>query len=258
MNPRLDPSALSDAGKVQPTGRTSALARRLKDMRRVGTWIAVGRPPAGMAPAAAAAPRGPRPPRRERPGQPDALSGSGSSPSPPTWTSPRPRARRSRRRCWSTSTRAWSSWTRDRRDRAAARRDLGRRRDGSQLHLHPARGRHLHQRRAVHRRRRRRSASSGCKSDWKLKIKSQLDVVEDVEVKDDTTAVVTLDRPSNSFLFTHDHPARRDVQPHRRRRPGEHSPSAPARTQLGSGAAATRIRLDANRLLGRRTGDPPA
>ena len=40
------------------------------------------------------------------------------------------------------------------------------------------------------------------KSDWKLKIKSQLDMVKDVEKKDDTTAVVTLDRPSNGFLYT--------------------------------------------------------
>ncbi|MEV4804666.1 ABC transporter substrate-binding protein [Nonomuraea sp. NPDC049421] len=39
------------------------------------------------------------------------------------------------------------------------------------------------------------------KSDWKLKIKSQLDVIDDVEKKDDTTAVVTLKRPSNGFLY---------------------------------------------------------
>jgi len=40
------------------------------------------------------------------------------------------------------------------------------------------------------------------KSDWKLKIKSQLDMVEKVDKKDDTTAVVTLSRPSNGFLYT--------------------------------------------------------
>ncbi|MFD2352823.1 ABC transporter substrate-binding protein [Nonomuraea ferruginea] len=40
------------------------------------------------------------------------------------------------------------------------------------------------------------------KSDWKLKITSQLDVVEKVEKKDDATAVVTLSKPSNSFLYT--------------------------------------------------------
>ena len=40
------------------------------------------------------------------------------------------------------------------------------------------------------------------KSDWKLKIKSQLDVVDKVEKKDDTTAVVTLKQPSNGFLYT--------------------------------------------------------
>ncbi|MEV4223133.1 ABC transporter substrate-binding protein [Nonomuraea sp. ATR24] len=40
------------------------------------------------------------------------------------------------------------------------------------------------------------------RSDWKLKIKSQLDMVEDVEKKDDATAVVTLSRPSNGFLYT--------------------------------------------------------
>ncbi|WP_049574277.1 ABC transporter substrate-binding protein [Nonomuraea sp. SBT364] len=40
------------------------------------------------------------------------------------------------------------------------------------------------------------------KADWKLKIKSQLDMVEDVEKKDDSTAVVTLSRPSNGFLYT--------------------------------------------------------
>ncbi|MEU6723977.1 ABC transporter substrate-binding protein [Nonomuraea wenchangensis] len=39
------------------------------------------------------------------------------------------------------------------------------------------------------------------KSDWKLKIKAQLDVVDKVEKKDDTTAVVTLKRPSNGFLY---------------------------------------------------------
>ncbi|MDA0636846.1 ABC transporter substrate-binding protein [Nonomuraea sp. MCN248] len=40
------------------------------------------------------------------------------------------------------------------------------------------------------------------KTDWKLKITSQLDVVEKVEKKDDTTAVVTLSKPSNSFMYT--------------------------------------------------------
>ncbi|MGP3965166.1 ABC transporter substrate-binding protein [Nonomuraea sp. 3N208] len=40
------------------------------------------------------------------------------------------------------------------------------------------------------------------KSDWKLKIKSQLDVVDKVEKKDDSTAVVTLKRPSNGFLYS--------------------------------------------------------
>ncbi|GAB2922927.1 ABC transporter substrate-binding protein [Nonomuraea fastidiosa] len=39
------------------------------------------------------------------------------------------------------------------------------------------------------------------KTDWKLKIKSQLDVIDDVEKKDDSTAVVTLKRPSNGFLY---------------------------------------------------------
>ncbi|MEV4576133.1 ABC transporter substrate-binding protein [Nonomuraea jabiensis] len=40
------------------------------------------------------------------------------------------------------------------------------------------------------------------KSDWKLKIKSQLDVVDKVEKKDDSTAVVTLKKPSNGFLYS--------------------------------------------------------
>ncbi|MEO3792107.1 ABC transporter substrate-binding protein [Nonomuraea sp. B10E15] len=40
------------------------------------------------------------------------------------------------------------------------------------------------------------------KSDWKLKIKSQLDVVDKVEKKDDSTAVVTLKQPSNGFLYS--------------------------------------------------------
>ncbi|MEU7001141.1 ABC transporter substrate-binding protein [Nonomuraea sp. NPDC046570] len=40
------------------------------------------------------------------------------------------------------------------------------------------------------------------KSDWKLKIKSQLDVIDKVEKKDDTTAVVTLKRPSNGWLYS--------------------------------------------------------
>ncbi|GAA2829063.1 ABC transporter substrate-binding protein [Nonomuraea rubra] len=39
------------------------------------------------------------------------------------------------------------------------------------------------------------------KSDWKLKIKTQLDVVDKVEKKDDSTAVVTLKQPSNGFLY---------------------------------------------------------
>jgi peptide/nickel transport system substrate-binding protein len=38
-------------------------------------------------------------------------------------------------------------------------------------------------------------------TDWKLKIKSQLDVVDRVEKKDDATAVVTLKKPSNGFLY---------------------------------------------------------
>jgi peptide/nickel transport system substrate-binding protein len=40
------------------------------------------------------------------------------------------------------------------------------------------------------------------KSDWKLKIKTQMDVVDKVEKKDDTTAVVTLKRPSNGWLYS--------------------------------------------------------
>ncbi|MET7466026.1 ABC transporter substrate-binding protein [Nonomuraea sp. NPDC005501] len=39
------------------------------------------------------------------------------------------------------------------------------------------------------------------RTDWKLKIKSQLDVIDKVDKKDDTTAVVTLKRPSNGFLY---------------------------------------------------------
>jgi peptide/nickel transport system substrate-binding protein len=39
------------------------------------------------------------------------------------------------------------------------------------------------------------------RTDWKLKIKAQLDVVDKVEKKDDATAVVTLKRPSNGFLY---------------------------------------------------------
>ncbi|MEV0612452.1 ABC transporter substrate-binding protein [Nonomuraea sp. NPDC050404] len=40
------------------------------------------------------------------------------------------------------------------------------------------------------------------KTDWKLKIKSQFDVIDRVEKKDDATAVVTLKRPSNGFLYS--------------------------------------------------------
>lgn len=40
------------------------------------------------------------------------------------------------------------------------------------------------------------------KSDWKLKIKTQMDVVDKVEKKDDSTAVVTLKRPSNGWLYS--------------------------------------------------------
>lgn len=40
------------------------------------------------------------------------------------------------------------------------------------------------------------------KSDWKLKIKAQMDVVDKVEKKDDTTAVVTLKHPSNGWLYS--------------------------------------------------------
>ncbi|TDD36148.1 ABC transporter substrate-binding protein [Nonomuraea terrae] len=40
------------------------------------------------------------------------------------------------------------------------------------------------------------------KTDWKLKIKSQLDVIDTVEKKDDSTVVVTLKRPSNGFLYS--------------------------------------------------------
>ncbi|MGV9306173.1 ABC transporter substrate-binding protein [Nonomuraea sp. NPDC003727] len=39
------------------------------------------------------------------------------------------------------------------------------------------------------------------KSDWKLKIKTQMDVVDTVEKKDDHTAVVTLKRPSNGWMY---------------------------------------------------------
>ncbi|MFI6290543.1 ABC transporter substrate-binding protein [Nonomuraea sp. NPDC050790] len=39
------------------------------------------------------------------------------------------------------------------------------------------------------------------KSDWKLKIKAQLDVIDKVEKQGDTTAVVTLKQPSNGFLY---------------------------------------------------------
>ena len=37
--------------------------------------------------------------------------------------------------------------------------------------------------------------------DWTISLKSQLDVIEKVEAKDDTTLVVTLKQPSNSFLY---------------------------------------------------------
>ncbi|MFI7127280.1 ABC transporter substrate-binding protein [Nonomuraea sp. NPDC050153] len=40
------------------------------------------------------------------------------------------------------------------------------------------------------------------KTDWKLKIKAQFDVVDKVEKKDDSTAVVTLAKPSNGFLYS--------------------------------------------------------
>jgi peptide/nickel transport system substrate-binding protein len=40
------------------------------------------------------------------------------------------------------------------------------------------------------------------KNDWKLKIKTQMDVVDKVEKKDDTTAVVTLKHPSNGWLYS--------------------------------------------------------
>ncbi|MGW4793493.1 ABC transporter substrate-binding protein [Nonomuraea sp. NPDC004297] len=40
------------------------------------------------------------------------------------------------------------------------------------------------------------------RSDWKLKIKTQLDAVEKTAKKDDATVVVTLKRPSNGFLYS--------------------------------------------------------
>src|SRR5437868_14047900 len=40
------------------------------------------------------------------------------------------------------------------------------------------------------------------KSDWKLKIAAQMEVIEKVEKKDDTTVVVTLKQPSNSWLYS--------------------------------------------------------
>ncbi|PZG11750.1 ABC transporter substrate-binding protein [Nonomuraea aridisoli] len=40
------------------------------------------------------------------------------------------------------------------------------------------------------------------KTDWKLKIAAQLDVIDTVEKTDDSTVVVTLERPSNGFLYT--------------------------------------------------------
>jgi peptide/nickel transport system substrate-binding protein len=40
------------------------------------------------------------------------------------------------------------------------------------------------------------------KTDWKLKIKTQMDVVDKVEKKDDATAVVALKQPSNGWLYT--------------------------------------------------------
>ncbi|MER6951247.1 ABC transporter substrate-binding protein [Nonomuraea sp. NPDC000554] len=39
------------------------------------------------------------------------------------------------------------------------------------------------------------------KTDWKLKIKAQLDVVDKVEKEDESTAIVTLKHPSNGFLY---------------------------------------------------------
>lgn len=39
------------------------------------------------------------------------------------------------------------------------------------------------------------------KTDWKVSLKSAMDVVANVEKKDDTTAVVTLTKPSNSWLY---------------------------------------------------------
>ncbi|GGS63179.1 ABC transporter substrate-binding protein [Nonomuraea spiralis] len=39
------------------------------------------------------------------------------------------------------------------------------------------------------------------RTDWKLKIKAQFDVIDKVAKTDDTTAVVTLKQPSNGFLY---------------------------------------------------------
>jgi peptide/nickel transport system substrate-binding protein len=40
------------------------------------------------------------------------------------------------------------------------------------------------------------------KADWKLKIKTQMDVIDKVEKKDDSTVVVTLKHPSNGWLYS--------------------------------------------------------
>ncbi|WP_214316816.1 ABC transporter substrate-binding protein [Nonomuraea sediminis] len=40
------------------------------------------------------------------------------------------------------------------------------------------------------------------KTDWKLKIKAQLDVIDKVDKDDDQTAIVTLKHPSNGFLYS--------------------------------------------------------
>ncbi|MBX6723729.1 MAG: ABC transporter substrate-binding protein, partial [Dactylosporangium sp.] len=39
------------------------------------------------------------------------------------------------------------------------------------------------------------------KTDWKISLKSAMDVVANVEKKDDLTVVVTLSKPSNSWLY---------------------------------------------------------
>ena len=185
-----------------------------------------------------------------RPGR----SPSAWSPSRPASTSPPPTARRSRRRCSTTSTRPWSSMDQDGKIVPALARVVERVRGRQDLHLRPGRGREVHQRRPF------------TAEDAKFSIDRVQDGLDDLAQGGDgrrrrgegrlaDPAAGDAEQAEQRLAVPDDDPDRRDVRPRHGVDDARHrARSAPARTTSSKWNRGDSITLQPQRrLLGRRS-----